>query len=218
MNRLANARDGMRRVLAQRHALPGRYRPERYWEARASELVHRYDGGPDLWQRIGWLRDGIEERLAVAWLRELSCSSVLVCGAGSGRQYPYLIDAGFSIEGFDIAPSLVMECNRRFADVRTILAPIADAHSYHEPHDAVLSTAVLQHVPPDQIAEALSALGGLARKAIVVRETTVLPHESSYQWAHDYRNELAGWEEFRRETTDEQDGRKVEMIAFRHAE
>jgi protein-L-isoaspartate O-methyltransferase len=218
MMAFANALDGMRRVLAQRHALPGRYRPERYWEARAAELVHRYDGGPELWERIGWLRDGIEERLAVAWLQELSCSSVLVCGAGSGRQYRYLIDGGFSIEGFDIAPSLVAECNRRFAGIRTTRASIAEAGVHHEPHDAVLSTAVLQHVPPDQIADALSALGRLARKAIVIRETTVLPHESTYQWAHDYRAELAEWDEFRRETTDERDGRKVEMIGFRRAE
>ena len=57
--------DGLRRILAQRHALPGRYRPERYWEARATDLVRRYDADPGDWERMGWLRDGVEEPLVV---------------------------------------------------------------------------------------------------------------------------------------------------------
>jgi hypothetical protein len=214
---VSDAIDRFRRILAQRHALPGRYRPERYWEARAPELVHRYDEDPLSWEQIGWMRGGVEEELVVEWLRELGCSSALVCGAGSGRQYRYLLDAGLSVEGFDIAPSLVAECNRRFPSVRTTRSSVTDAAAQHEPQDAVVSSAVLQHVPPETIAEALNVLKRLARKAIVVRETTALAHGSTYQWAHDYEGMLEGWTPFSRETTDERPGLRVDLIAFRPA-
>jgi 2-polyprenyl-3-methyl-5-hydroxy-6-metoxy-1,4-benzoquinol methylase len=204
----------IRRVLAQRYALPGRYRPERYWQARAAELTERYDDDPAGWEQIGWMRGGVEEELVVTSLRELGCSSVLVCGAGSGRQYSYLVDAGFSVEGFDISPSLVEECRRRFPAVRTTRASVLDAELEHEPHDAVVTSAVLQHVPPPEIAQAMSVVKGLARKAIVIRETTQLAHASTYQWAHDYAA-VTTWSEARRETTDERPGVRVELIAFR---
>jgi trans-aconitate methyltransferase len=206
--------DRVRRLLAQRHALPGRYRPDRYWEARATELVHRYDADPAEWEQIGWMRGGVEEELVVSWLRELGCSSVLVCGAGSGRQYSYLVDAGFSVEGFDISPSLVEECRRRFPAIRTTCASVLEADGQHEPHDAVVTSAVLQHVPPQQIAQAISVVERLARRAIVVRETTQLTHASTYQWAHEYAA-ITTWSEARRETTDERPGVRVELIAFR---
>jgi 2-polyprenyl-3-methyl-5-hydroxy-6-metoxy-1,4-benzoquinol methylase len=206
----------IRRIVAQRHALPGRYRPDRYWEARATELVHRYDADPAVWEEIGWMRGGVEEEPVVAWLRELGCSSVLVCGAGSGRQYSYLLDAGFSVEGFDISPSLVEECRRRFPAIRTTCASVLEAERHHEPHDAVVTSAVLQHVPPSDIAQAMSVAERLARKAIIIRETTQLDHPSTYQWAHDY-GAITTWSEALRETTDERPGVRVELIALRPA-
>jgi hypothetical protein len=205
------------RILAHRHALPGRYRPERYWEARASELVRRYDSEPGDWERLGWMRGGVEEEFFVGWARELACTSVLVCGAGTGRQYSYLLDAGFSVAGFDIAPSLVAECKRRFPEVETTCCSVIDAHTHHEPADAVVSSAVLQHVPPHEIVDALAVLQLLARKAIVLRESTLFDSDPGYQWAHDYRALLAGWNEVHAETTDERPGVKVEVIAFRRA-
>jgi 2-polyprenyl-3-methyl-5-hydroxy-6-metoxy-1,4-benzoquinol methylase len=205
--------DRVRRLLAQRHALPGRYRPDRYWEARAAELVHRYDADPAEWEQIGWMRGGVEEEQVVTWLREFECSSVLVCGAGSGRQYSYLVDAGFSVEGFDISPSLVEECTRRYPSIRTTCASVVEADRKHEPHDAVVTSAVLQHVPPAEIAQAMSVVERLARKAIVIRETTQLDHPSTYQWAHDYAA-VTSWPEVRRETTDQRPGVRVELIAF----
>lgn len=206
--------DRVRWKLAQRHARPGRYDPKRFWQARATELIHRYDDTSSSWGRRGWMEGGVEEELVPRWLRELGCASVLVAGAGSGRQYAYLLAEGFDVEGFDIAPRLVRECRRRFPEVRTTEASVVDAPRSHEPADAVLCSGVLQHVPPEEIGQALDALTALARKAIVLRELTTLDVASAYQWAHDYRSLLGGWREARAEATDERVGMRVELMAF----
>jgi hypothetical protein len=86
-----------------------------------------------------------------------------------------------------------------------------------ERSDAVLSTAVLQHVPPAQIHDALGSLRSLAGRLLVLREATFLANESHYQWAHPYESLLgdAGWDLVYRETTDESANFKTELMAWR---
>jgi hypothetical protein len=92
---------------------------------------------------------------------------------------------------------------------------VVDADKHQSPSDAVVTTAVLQHVPAGEIDKATSALKTLARKLIVVRELTRLDAESHYQFAHDYTRLFAGWTEIDRLVTDDRDGVRVELIAWR---
>jgi hypothetical protein len=188
--------------------------PAAYWESRARDLIDGYDH-PDTWGRRGWMRGGIEERVVPDLLRREKVATVLIPGAGTGRQYAFLLAEGFEPRGFDLSPTLVQTCQDRFPSVETVVGSVIDAADHQQPSDAVAATAVLQHVPPGEIAQAVSALKSLARKVIVVRELTRLDAESRYQFAHDYSQLFADWTEIERLVTDDRDGVRVELIAWR---
>jgi hypothetical protein len=191
----------------------GRYRPEQYWEGRAAELIEIYDQ-PDTWDMRGWMRGGVEEVIVPALLRSHGAQTVIVPGAGSGRQYGFIAAEGFSPRGFDISPSLVATCQERYPTVPTHVGTLVDAQVHERPADAVVTSAVLQHVPPDEIVLAVGALRSLATRLVIIREITVLTVPSLYQFAHDYDRLFAGWHQVHRETTDERPTVRVELIAW----
>jgi len=92
---------------------------------------------------------------------------------------------------------------------------VAGAHLRQEPADVVISSAVLQHVAPAEIREAVESLAQLSRRLLVLRELTTLQSPSSYQWAHDFPELLPDWDLASRETTDRRDGVVVELLVFR---
>jgi len=198
-------------ALVSRHV--DSIRRRRYWNTRAPELIETYDH-PETWPERGWMAAGVEEEIVPPLLRELGIESVIVAGAGSGRQYAYLLPLGVHVEGFDLSPRLVRECRSRYPSVRTTRADVVGADRQLASADAVLSSAVLQHVPPQEIEAAVEALGRLARRVVVIRELTGLAERSDYQWVHDYVALFAGWHLWRRLTTDERPGVRVELLAF----
>jgi SAM-dependent methyltransferase len=195
---------------------PAPYVPHRYWERRAADLIATYDA-PETWGERQWLRAGIEEIVVPTLLKEHSVSSVLVAGAGSGRQYDFLAPLDLELRGFDISPTLVAACRARHPSAQTIVCDISKARGLVERSDAVLSTAVLQHVPPAEINQALGSLESLADRLLVLREATFLANESHYQWAHPYESLLrdAGWELVYREITDKSSNFMTELMAWR---
>ncbi len=191
-----------------------RYRPAEYWEHRANELIAAYDD-PASWDTRGWMRAGVEEKSVPRILAEHRVNSVIVAGAGAGRQYAFLASPGISVAGFDLSPTLVSAARQRYPDIPTVVDDVIGAHTRHRPVDAVVTTAVLQHIPPARIADATYSVQQLARRVVVIRETTVLAFRSSYQWAHPYDDLFTGWTEVHRETTDQTDRVRVELIAWR---
>ena len=189
------------------------YDPKIYWDSRARDLIETYDR-PESWERRGWMRAGIEESTVPGLLTRAGCETVLVPGAGSGRQYSFLLDAGFSPCGFDISEQLVKECKARFPEVSTWVGDVTEAQKHSEPVDAVVTSAVLQHVTPEHIAEAVESLKALASKLIIVREMTSLSTRSPYQFAHDYSQLFGDWLELFREVTDAREAVTVELFAW----
>jgi SAM-dependent methyltransferase len=190
------------------------YDPQDYWESRAGDLIRTYDK-PETWPKRGWMRAGVEEATVPRLLAEAGCNTVLVPGAGSGRQYRYLLDAGMSPRGFDISERLVRECRARFPEVPTWVGDVAEARAHSNPADAVLTSAVLQHVSPERIPEAVQSLKELASKVIIIREIASLRTPSQYQFAHRYSELFRDWIEVLREVTDASDDVKVELVAWR---
>src|SRR5690348_7611258 len=88
------------------------YATDTYWEGRSRDLIEGYDH-PETWDKRGWMRGGIEEQVVPELLHGEGVRSVLVPGAGSGRQYEFLLAAGFEPRGFDISPTLVQTCEER---------------------------------------------------------------------------------------------------------
>jgi SAM-dependent methyltransferase len=191
----------------------GPYVPAEYWENRADALIEGYDT-PETWEQRGWLKDGVEEEAIPALLASANARSVLVVGAGSGRQYRFLRPLGLEIRGFDISPTLVATCKARYPDIETVVDTLVGAADRHPQMDAVLSTTVLQHVPPDEIQPAVAAVKLLAERLVVLRETTYLKEPSGYQWAHDYGALFEDWPIVHRSVTDENDSVRVELIAW----
>jgi SAM-dependent methyltransferase len=191
-----------------------RYRPSRYWEARAPELIEAYDR-PETWPTRQWMAAGIEETEVPRLLHAEKVRTVLVAGAGTGRQYEYLVREGFDPSGFDISPSLVRASRERFPEVRTNCGDVVGAETRETPADAVITSAVLQHVPPTEIDRAVESIQALAKRFVVIREVVELLTDADYQFAHDYSRLFANWHEVRRTTTDEWPGVRVEIIAWR---
>jgi trans-aconitate methyltransferase len=160
------------------------------------------------------MRAGVEEETVPSLLTIAGCKTVLVPGAGSGRQYRFLLDAGFLPRGFDISERLVKECRSRFPHVATWVGDVAEAQMHSRPVDAVVTSAVLQHVSPEHIARAVRSLKGLASKLIIIREITSLSTPSQYQFAHNYSELLDDCSEIFREATDARDAATVELIAW----
>jgi SAM-dependent methyltransferase len=201
---------GLDRLRRLRRRLPTYDDPAAYWEARAGDLTYTFDH-PETWERRGWVRGGVEDELVPRLLRECGAQTVLVIGAGSGRQYAYLQE--FDVSGIDISPSLVATCRARYPHITTTLGDITTLAA--EPVDAVVSSAVLQHVRPRDIGRTIEKLKATARRVVVLRESTHLAAASDYQFAHDYHSLLKPWLPFYEETTDELDSVTVELIAFR---
>jgi trans-aconitate methyltransferase len=157
---------------------------------------------------------GVEETAVPRLLLNAGCTTVLVPGAGSGRQYRFLLDAGFLPCGFDISTQLVDECRARFPEVRTWIGDVTEAEMHSEAADAVVTSAVLQHVAPDHVGKAVRSLKGLASKLIIIREITSLSGVSQYEFAHNYSELFADCVEVFRETTDAREGVTVELVAW----
>jgi len=209
----------LERVFGGVHAAMMRkkpYDPATFWEARADEDIYTRDH-PELYAERGWsLRGGeLEAEIVPKWLHEAGIETVLVPGAGSGAQYVYLLQHGFRPHGFDISPTLVATCIERFASVHTQVGNVVGAEFHEAPADAVVASAVLQHIPPHEIKVAIASLKALARKLIVVRELTSLDAGSSYQFAHDYDALFADWSEVHRELVDEAAHYRTDLIAWK---
>jgi hypothetical protein len=118
------------------------------------------------------------------------------------------------VRGFDLAPTLVAAARERHPAIDTVVDDLIGAETRHAPADAVLSTAVLQHVAPEQIHDAAQAVIGLARRMIVLREVSWLAAVSPYQWAHDYDALFGDWTVAYRAVTDDNERARVELRAL----
>jgi SAM-dependent methyltransferase len=184
-----------------------------YWEMRAPDLVHGYDH-PETWAERGWLAAGIEEELVPRLLRDQGVASVLVVGAGTGRQYDFLGNLGAHVRGFDISQTLARAASERHPEIETLVDDVLGAEQRHAAADAVLATAVLQHIAPSRIRDAARSVASLARRLIILREATWLATSSTYQWAHDYNALFPGWELVQRVVTDDTERYRVELRAL----
>jgi len=180
-----------------------------YWDQRARDLVRTYDHS-ETWAERGWLRAGAEDEVVPRLLRREGCRTVLVPGAGTGRQYAYLTD--FDVVGFDISRRLVKETRRRHPAIPTHHRDVVGCDQLGV-FDAVVVSAVLAHVPDVQAAA--DSLAAAAEKLIVLREYTWLRDLHAHQQGHDYIALFPGWQLLHREVTDDRPDGRAELLAFR---
>lgn len=201
----------LRRLL---HA-PEPYDPPTYWEERSRGLIDAYDH-PETWKERGWTIAGTPEATVVPeLLARYGCASVLVAGAGSGRQYEYLAPLELAdLRGFDLSQTMVDECTTRFPGITTVAANVVGCDATQTPADAVLSVTTLQHVRPEEIEAAVRSLRSLARRMLILLELTSYRGKHAYIFAHDYGTLLPGWELAHRQVVGELDGSRTELMAW----
>jgi trans-aconitate methyltransferase len=151
----------------------------------------------------------VEEATLSELLAAEEVNSLVVVGSGTGRQCAYLSALGIELWGFDLSPILVAECQTRYPAISTVLADVVHAAV------AGVSSAVLQHVPPDLIQGAVASLKRISRRLIVIRELPISTQQATTNGAHDYDELFVEWEPVLRITTNEREDVRVELIAWR---
>lgn len=85
----------------------------------------------------------------------------LKVGCGYGDDSEWLASLGFEVTAFDISPTAIAECHRRFPDspVEYLVADLFDAPSeWHNAFDLVWESYTLQVLPPDLRQKAIRTL------------------------------------------------------------
>ncbi len=130
---------------------------------------------------------------AVPWASEQPCPEVVefaaggpggravVVGCGLGDDAEALAAAGWETKAFDVSPSAVAWCRRRFPDsiVDYRVADLFDSPaSWHAAFDAVVEVRTVQSLPPNLQPEAMEAIADLvAPGGTLLLAALARPHE-----------------------------------------
>lgn len=135
----------------------------------------------------------------------LAGQDVLEIGCGVGRLAPFLSECMQSYTGFDIAPSMVAEAQRRYAQLPKARFLVSDGESMPEgvtdrQYDLIISFAVFIHCPKEVIAATIRSAfellkpGGQLRfqvRADPSNQDGIVSIESAQQ-VHDQMIEMEG--------------------------
>jgi len=143
----------------------------------AREYLHRgsfldwfeilYASAGDNPEVVPWA-DGRPNPHLVEWITEAGPpapgSRAVVVGCGLGDDAEFLAARGLAVTAFDLAPSAVRWCRRRFPDTRVdyLVADLLNPPvHWHRRFDLVFEAYTLQSLPPDMLGRAVTAVVGL---------------------------------------------------------
>lgn len=170
--------------------------PAAYWEWRASDLIHRYNH-LDQWQEMHSYHQQ-EAKLVTDVVRRFGLQDVLVAGCGNGRQFKYLLPEVKHLEGFDLVPEMVQDAQRSFPGVPVHCYALEQLAERARPHEAVLSSTVLQHIKPADLPNILAAMTRKAQRLLIFVELVRLEGQgAAYNFAHDYPTLMQAYPEWR---------------------
>lgn len=171
--------------------------PEAYWKWRAEDLIHRYNN-LDQWQEMRGYHQR-EAELVTALVRRFGIRDMLVAGCGNGRQFKYLLPEVEQLEGFDLVPEMVQDAQRAFPQLPVQCYGLEQLSLRARPHEAILSSTVLQHIKPSELPPILKALTQKAQRFLVFVELIRLEGQgvAAYNFAHDYPTLMRAHPEWR---------------------
>lgn len=172
--------------------LSGGYREQIFWEKWGEKLIN------DPWQH----KIHNQHELILKVIRSENPKSILEVGSGFGRNIKWLIENGVKAEiitGTDISTNMLKQSKKYIDNHRVNLrkADVLNLPFKNNAFDLVLVFAVLMHVKPSQIKNALSEIKRVSGKSIIIVEQNYLSNakfEASkwYTFLHDYRNIFSG--------------------------
>lgn len=144
--------------------------PRRYWDERWKTRIDTKD--------YAEYRRGIFERISRI-LSENDCNNVLEIGCGQAwlRELPNYLGLDFSLETLKQSklPAFL------FGDI-TEHIPLPN-----KCFDAIISTAVLMHIPERDIEKAITEISRIAKKCVILQESRVQSNQP-HCFFHDYEN------------------------------
>jgi len=170
--------------------------PAAYWQWRARDLIHRYNH-LDQWQEMHGYHQQ-EAKLVTDVVRRFGVQDMLVAGCGNGRQFKYLLPEVKHLEGFDLVPEMVQDAQRGFPGVPVHCYGLEHLAERSRPHEAILSSTVLQHIKPEELPNILAALTQKAQRLLIFVELVRLEGQgAAYNFAHDYPTLMQAHPEWR---------------------
>lgn len=95
--------------------------------------------------------------------------SLVDFGCGNGLDAQFLVGLGVDYTGADVTPAMLEEARKAHPGLRFEQDDIFKSKFDDESFDVVLNSAVLPHLPEDQIPIAISELWRITKKLLIVR-------------------------------------------------
>lgn len=147
-----------------------------YWDVKTNGLIKKYRTG---------MQAKVDYPIHRAYLERMQPSRLLDIGCGSGRLFPLYNELMIpEVVGIDISPRAISKCPS-YPNYSARVMKVEDLNFPPNYFDAVISNAVLRHVPPGpKIAQAISKIAEQS-KSILLREP-IAGKESYHDFRHGY--------------------------------
>jgi SAM-dependent methyltransferase len=164
-----------------------------YWEERAKAFAWEDDHG---WAAVCHRGAPLAYNRFIDWAQRRAFRSMLECsdirppakaldiGCGTGRWTRLLQEAGFQVQGFDVAPSMVARASEITPAIQFVVASATSLPVQDESCDALTCITALHHLPlseqEDAVAEIARVLrpGGKCLALILVKTLQLFQRQS----------------------------------------
>lgn len=186
-----------------------KYDPALFWDDLGEDYLKRFKKRENLYINVPWLMDRI---------KMLNVKTLLDAGTGFGRVLPFFLEEKIieTAAGFDVAPRILKTAEeylkplepteedkknpdyKQPPDFRSKIeffqADIKKIPRDSETYDVVLTSEILQHLPPADAEKAIQECVRVARKAVIMVERWAFPseHAEPHLWSHDIAQILKG--------------------------
>lgn len=118
-------------------------------------------------------------------------ATILEVGCGDGRMIRYLTDEGYKVFGLDITTNQVTGVKEN----RLFTAPVWKTDLCNNAVDYVISTDVMEHIPPEMVDISIKELARVAKMGQIHRIATFPDHEYHGHKVHLSVHPIEWWRE-----------------------